>query len=59
MLFRYMYYNYLLGIMEDARDPHLAAKLNQLGAVRVDHHMRDYNISVRLLAPSESIVPYV
>jgi hypothetical protein len=34
------------GIEEDARDPHFAAKLSQLGQVRVDHHMKEYNISV-------------
>ncbi|KAI0086301.1 hypothetical protein BDY19DRAFT_1074916 [Irpex rosettiformis] len=29
-------------IEEDSRDPHFLAKLNQLGPVKVDHHMRTY-----------------
>ncbi|KAI0818910.1 hypothetical protein BC629DRAFT_685685 [Irpex lacteus] len=29
-------------IEEDARDPHFLAKLNHLGPVKVDHHMRTY-----------------
>ncbi|EIN03639.1 hypothetical protein PUNSTDRAFT_77795 [Punctularia strigosozonata HHB-11173 SS5] len=32
-------------IREDAQDPHFAAKLSQLGQVRVDHHMKDVNVS--------------
>ena len=32
----------ILAVEEDSRDPHFLAKLNHLGPVKVDHHMRTY-----------------
>ncbi|KAI0693746.1 hypothetical protein BC835DRAFT_1352715 [Cytidiella melzeri] len=36
-------------IEQDSRDPHFLAKLNRLGPVKVDHHMRSYQPAADLV----------